>query len=367
MSSNPFGKSVSSIGFADIQNLMENAIAESKFLDYKQEMPTKIDLQKEVLGFANNVGGYLIIGIQEKKPEGVPEAIVGIAKEDNLKEKIVSIIRDNSIPPFVPQVHLIDLPSDSTKCVIVIHSHESIEAHRASDGNYYYRTENQTIPIRLEFVAKIIGKEKVQEQIKKAIGAVHPKMSPQGSGIDVGNNTWLGIICCPVPPKGVRLTIFSETVWYYEEGRSALADAGSFDKKSTTDSFQVIMGSISTPRGIVECFESGLILSCYNLHTDKVHEDLLRNRLARFLDFIKKVYDKNAFSGGVFLVVGLGNIGGRKWTTGNPLRDMMMDIEESRIPYLELELETTISAIKSDINSVAQQIMTKWQRHFNIH
>ncbi len=367
MSSNPFKKSLSAVGFTDIQNLKDNAIAESKFLDYKQEMPTKIDLQKEVLGFANNAGGYLVIGIREKKPEGIPEAIVGIAKEGNLKERIVATIRDNSIPLFIPQIHLIDLPSDSTKCVIVVHSHESTEAHKASDGNYYYRTGNQTIPIRPEFVAKIVGKEKVQEQIKKAIEAVHPKIAPEGSGINVGNNTWLGIICCPIPPESVSLPIFSETEWYDAAGRDALASSGSFDRKSSADSFKVLQGSISTPTGVVEYFESGLILSCYNLHTDKVHEDLLRNKLARFLDLVKKVYDKNAFSGGVLLIVGLGNIGGRKWTTGNPMKDMMMDIEASQTPYLELRLETAIFAMTPDTNNVAQQIMTKWQRHFNIH
>ena len=367
MSSNPFGKSLPNIDFSDIQRLKDNSIAESKFLDYKKAMPNKIDLQKAVLGFANNAGGYVVLGIDGKKPEGTPEAIIGIPKESNLKESIVAIIRDNSLPPFIPRVHLVDFTPDPSKCIIIIHAHESTEAHRASDGYYYYRTENQTIPIRPEFVAKIIGKEKVQEQVKRAIDAVHDKMIPQGSRINVSNNVWLGVLCCPIPPESFKLSVFSETDWYNTAGITAFACSGSFDKKSTANSFKVIRGSISAPTGVIEYFESGLILYCRSLSTAKVDEDVLKNKLTAFLDLAKNVYNKNDFNGGMLLIVVLGNIEGRKWTTGNVMKDMMLDIEASETPYLELKLETTISAMTSDINSVAHQVMTKWQRHFNIH
>jgi hypothetical protein len=301
----------------------------------------------------------------ESEPEGTPEAIIGVQKEHNIKERIVAIIRDNSEPPFVPEAHLVNLPGDQTKCVLVIHAHESDSAHKASNG-YYYRTENQSIPIRPEFVAKIIGKEKVKEDIKKAIEAVRPKIEPVGAGIRVDNNCWLGIICCPVPPESLKLPIFSEKDWYYEAGRNAIASMGSFDIKSTAESLKVIKGSIAVPTGVIEYFENGLVLCCLNLYTDKVHEDVLNNKLTKILELIRDTYNKNAFNGAALLIIDLGNIEGRKWTTGNTLKDMMMDISASEIPCLELDLQTTVSALNSDVKSVAQQIKTKWQRHFNI-
>lgn len=367
MSTNPFRKSLDTIDFADIQRLIDDSIAESNYLDYKQEMPTRIDLQKEVLGFANNAGGYLVIGIKTKKPQEVPEEIIGIPQEDNLKERVVAIIRDNAKPPFVPSVHLVEIPSDKTKCVLIVYSHESSDAHRASDGYYYYRTENQTIPIRPEFVAKILGKEKVKENIKKAIADVYDKMYPDGTGIDVKDNYWLGVICCPVPPESINLSVFSETDWYYKVGMNALATSGLFDKKSTANSFKVFKGSAASPSAFIEYFENGIVLSCYKLYFKNVHEDELRNKLNGFLELIKDTYNKNNFNGGLLLIIGLGNIEKRKWTTGNIAKDLLLDICPSTVPYLELREETTVSALNSDLNGTSLEIITKWKRHFNIH
>ncbi|MCJ7767408.1 ATP-binding protein, partial [Candidatus Bathyarchaeota archaeon] len=76
-----FGKDFSQIEFVDIQKLKDDGRAENQTLEYKETIPTRIDLQKQVLGFANSIGGCLLIGIREKRPEGIPDAIVGIDKE----------------------------------------------------------------------------------------------------------------------------------------------------------------------------------------------------------------------------------------------------------------------------------------------
>jgi len=370
MSANLFGKDLSLITFADIQNLADTARAESETLEYKEIMPNKIDLQKSVLGFANNIGGYLIIGVRAKKPENTPEAIVGIAKEANMSERIVDIVRDNSSPQFVPKVRLVDLPSNSAKCVIVVYSHESFTAHRASDGRYYYRTVNETIPIRPEFVGKIIGKEKIGEKLIEIIYRLDWKNSPQRASMNVSGNCWLSVICCPIPPESFKLSLFSETEWYNKVAFEAIASAGSYDRRSTADSLKVfkIKGD-GTPNAMIEYFENGTVIYCRILYSGskQVDEQSVTADLSGFLSLLVKVYSKNSFDGGLLLVIGLGNIQGWTWTTGDFWERHRYDILPSDEQFLERRLETTVLELQSDINSAISRVLPQLRRNFNIH
>jgi len=370
MLSNPFGKDLSQIEFADIQKLKDTGRTESQILEYKERMPTKIDLQKEVLGFANNIGGYLIIGVREKKPEGTPELIVGINKERNVKESIVNIVRDNSSPSFVPSVQLVDLPTDSTKCVIIVYSHESDTVHRASDGRYYYRTENETIPVSPEFVAKIIGKHNIISKLNKIVEELDWRRMPEKMGINIGNSCWLSVICCPIPPESFRMSVFTEIDWYYKAAVSSIASVGSFDKKSTADSLRVFKVRVNgSPNAMIEYYENGIILYCCILYggNKSIVEGRLRDILSRFLDLTVKTYGKALFDGGLWLLFGLGNIAGWKWTIGKFLEHLSYEILPSNTPYLQVTHETTVSALQSSIDSTVEPIIAKFRRHFNIH
>jgi predicted HTH transcriptional regulator len=103
-------------------------------------MPTSSDLQKEALAFANNIGGYLLIGIRAKRPENTPNSINGIQKYPNITEQLVDRVRNNSTPTYVVQPKLIVIPSNTNNCVVIIYCPESQTIHRASNGQYYYHT-----------------------------------------------------------------------------------------------------------------------------------------------------------------------------------------------------------------------------------
>ena len=370
MPGSPFRKDLFKVTFADIENLKDAARAESEILEYKEEMPARLDLQKEVLGFANNIGGYLIVGVKEKKPEGTIEDIVGIYKETSIKEKVVSIVRDNSSPQFTPNVHLVDIPEDSTKCIAIVYSHESDTVHRASDGRYYYRTENETIPIRPEFVAKIIGKEKISARLIELVDKLDWKKMPERIGINVGDNCWLSIICCPIPPESFKISIFSETEWYNKAALEAYSTAGSFDKRSTADSFRVLkVAAGAVPNAMIEYFENGIILYGRILYGMKksINEKELAGQLGRFLNLAAEVYSKNSFDGGLILIVGLGNINGWSWTTGEDLEALIYDIQPSSQSLLERRYETTVSVLESGIDSMVKIVLPQLRRHFNIY
>jgi hypothetical protein len=372
MPANPFNKDLYEITFADIEKLRDTARAESEILEYKGEMPNRLDLQKEVLGFANNIGGFLVIGVKAKRPENTIEAIDGIDKEANIQEKIVSIVRDHSSPQFVPRVHLIDKPSDSTRCIIIVFSHESETVHRASDGRYYYRTENQTIPIRPEFVSKIIGKEKIKEQLDKIIDDFHLYELPIGKGMSrtVYDNGWFTAISIPIPPENLKISLFSEIEWYITAGINAISGAGNYDRRSTTNSLRVFkVGADHSPNALVEYFENGIILYCRSLFsfTKSINERGIIDNLDDFLNFLVKVYDKNSFEGGLLIIVWLGNINEWTWTLGDPLENDKYDISPSSQQFLTGRYETTVSALKSDTSNLIKLIVTQFRRNFNIH
>jgi hypothetical protein len=69
----------------DLQDLIANAVAECRTIDYKQAPPGGTDSDKkeflaDVSSFANTAGGELILGMTEDK--GVPTGVVGIGTAD---------------------------------------------------------------------------------------------------------------------------------------------------------------------------------------------------------------------------------------------------------------------------------------------
>jgi predicted HTH transcriptional regulator len=94
---------------ADIQQLIDDEVQESKTIEYKREIVGNTDEQKkeflaDVSSFANASGGHLIIGIDEDK--GIPKQISGleiadIDKEISRLENGIPIDREALIIPEV--------------------------------------------------------------------------------------------------------------------------------------------------------------------------------------------------------------------------------------------------------------------------
>lgn len=66
---------------ADLKGLIESKVIESKFIEYKRDLPGNQDRDKkeflrDMSSFANTAGGYLIFGIEED--QGAPKEIIGI-------------------------------------------------------------------------------------------------------------------------------------------------------------------------------------------------------------------------------------------------------------------------------------------------
>src|SRR5438105_1567548 len=82
-----FLKPVSQVDAADLAQLIENGVAESPTIEYKQELPQASDAGKkeflrDVSAFANASGGLMLFGIATRRDgntdTGVPDRIIGL-------------------------------------------------------------------------------------------------------------------------------------------------------------------------------------------------------------------------------------------------------------------------------------------------
>lgn len=114
----------------DIESLISNEVAESKTLEYKEELPGSSDGDKkeflyDISAFANASGGDILYGIAEKrddnkKPTGIPESVSGLSgiNIDAEIRRLQSCIQDG-VAPRIPGIQL--RPIDGfTEPVIII-------------------------------------------------------------------------------------------------------------------------------------------------------------------------------------------------------------------------------------------------------
>ena len=74
---------------------------EGRRLELKAELPTKAELAKTIISFANDAGGLFYLGIQDK-----PREVIGVDENQliELEEKISNIIHDQCEPVILPEI-----------------------------------------------------------------------------------------------------------------------------------------------------------------------------------------------------------------------------------------------------------------------
>jgi len=146
----------------DIQDLIDRRVEEGKDIEYKR----KLDLDQystkhkhllvgEVVSFANDEGGYIIVGVDEDS--GIPQRADGFEVEDPdaVKERWGSIIRSNTdpeLPPGVLDIGSLHVTEDNY--IFVIHVDESWRApHRETvNRSFYARSPSGKVELNVEEV-----------------------------------------------------------------------------------------------------------------------------------------------------------------------------------------------------------------------
>ena len=106
-------KSFPEIDLADILQLIENGIAESKTIEYKRELPNtcneaKKEFLADVSSFANSEGGDILFGIEAESGIPIKLSNLDIADNDKALLQYESIIRDGIAPRIKCEIKIID-------------------------------------------------------------------------------------------------------------------------------------------------------------------------------------------------------------------------------------------------------------------
>jgi ATP-dependent DNA helicase RecG len=105
---------------------------EDSYTEFKQELTgQRTAFANEMIAFANTEGGRILVGIAD---EG---SIVGVQNPARVEESILSIARDNCIPPLHPTIDHVD--ADGTEIVVVSIPRRQGAPHENNSGQCYIR------------------------------------------------------------------------------------------------------------------------------------------------------------------------------------------------------------------------------------
>lgn len=147
-----FNKPFDQIDLQDIQDLVQiRKERENNHLEYKRELGNsdrdKKEFLKDVSGFANATGGFLIMGIEET--DGKPDQICGTSKivgNQKVDEWINNVLISNIDEKIRYEIKVLDLPGD--QLVVVLHIPESLKKpHMVTydKRNTYYIRHNTSV------------------------------------------------------------------------------------------------------------------------------------------------------------------------------------------------------------------------------
>ena len=79
---------------------------EGRRLEFKGELPTNSDIAKTIVAFANDAGGDIYIGINDK-----PRQIIGLPENEltQIEEQISNMIYDRCYPTILPEVSFLSV------------------------------------------------------------------------------------------------------------------------------------------------------------------------------------------------------------------------------------------------------------------
>ena len=107
-----------------LEGLISGAVTESKFIEYKRELPGQPDSEKkeflfDVSSFANAAGGDILYGIEAV--DGLPQELVGVEKStidsDILRQE--QIVR-SGIAPRIPGLRMRSVDLRNGRCVLIV-------------------------------------------------------------------------------------------------------------------------------------------------------------------------------------------------------------------------------------------------------
>ncbi len=126
---------------------------EGRKIEFKEALPSRADLCKIAVAFANDAGGEVFIGIKDK-----PRKVIGLPEEKliEIEERISNIIHDNCYPVILPDISFVNYKGKHVLKVTI---------YKGNDPPYYLKNKGKErgTYIRIGSVNRIANKEIIEE------------------------------------------------------------------------------------------------------------------------------------------------------------------------------------------------------------
>lgn len=166
---------------ADFRAFLARKVAEGHYLDYKialsgdSEREQRREFLKDVTGFANALGGHIIIGAKEPADgQSVDEQLAGIADGESVAQALENVVRDSTQPRIAGFfIHPVKLAAGKWALV----AHVPASANRphmvefAGHRTFYVRRRSSTEPMTVtEIREAILSAATAEGKARETIG-----------------------------------------------------------------------------------------------------------------------------------------------------------------------------------------------------
>lgn len=107
---------------------------EDSFTELKEEKIHSNDLAAEIVAFANTEGGFILLGVSDKKE------IKGVSTPDNTMQRVENICYNNCEPSITVNIEKIKYEDKIVLCIRIPKGPE--RPYRTNRGVYYIRTSS---------------------------------------------------------------------------------------------------------------------------------------------------------------------------------------------------------------------------------
>lgn len=111
----------------DLSRVRPGETAESLCLEFKASLSlstpeAKDELRKDVVAFANAVGGTMLVGVSESAQDGrsVASAFPGVPDADRLREQVLNIVRERIEPRIHIEAHAIPSGAAQQRAIVAV-------------------------------------------------------------------------------------------------------------------------------------------------------------------------------------------------------------------------------------------------------
>ena len=194
-----FTKPINEITFEDVKTFCEEW-PEGFRIEYKIEIK---NIPKIVSSFANTLGGIFLIGVKADKTKNkVIFPIEGIPETPGIEEQVHQSALEGIYPAVIPEVRLLDVPTNSGNVIVIIRIDESVQAPHAIQNStrVYIRTSSVTEPYKLADMDRIIYMLKRREDSQIVARQILNRIETRVKSVCSQSALSLTVIARPVFP-----------------------------------------------------------------------------------------------------------------------------------------------------------------------